>query len=243
MIDFVIRLAEIPIYIECNYESTKEFCKEYLCEDKPQFRLAISKEDLDYEKVRSDRFSANPYLETLALYRKIAEVMIQEDTLLFHSSSIEIDGEAYLFAAPSGTGKTTHTLLWKECLTGHDIHIINGDKPLIKIKRNSAFVYGTPWRGKENLGENRASKVKAICFLNQGKANNIWRIEETDAFPKLLKQTYRTNDKLKLKNTLALLQNIAKMVPVYEMECTVSQEAAITGYNYMKGDLKDEIEE
>ena len=36
------------------------------------------------------------------------------DTVLFHVSVIAVDGHGFLFTAKSGTGKSTHTRLWRE---------------------------------------------------------------------------------------------------------------------------------
>lgn len=47
-------------------------------------------------------------------YRKIAEKLVQYDVMLFHGSAVAVDGIGYLFTAKSGTGKSTHTRLWRE---------------------------------------------------------------------------------------------------------------------------------
>ena len=48
---------------------------------------------------------------------------------------ISFDGQGIAFAAPSGTGKTTHIKLWQR-LYGDRVEIINGDKPLSLCARS-----------------------------------------------------------------------------------------------------------
>ena len=126
--------------------------------------------------------NADAYIETLAVYRKIAEQMPTYDTVLFHSSAVAVDGAAYLFAAKSGTGKSTHARLWRELLGDRAI-MINDDKPLLRITDAGATVFGTPWNGKHRLGTNGSAPVRAICVLERGVQNNIERIGPKEAYP------------------------------------------------------------
>lgn len=76
-------------------------------------------------------------------YRKL----INLGGFMLHASAIVVDNKAYLFSAPSGTGKSTHTKLWQECF-GDKAIIINDDKPAIRIEEGKCFAYGTPFSGK-----------------------------------------------------------------------------------------------
>lgn len=243
--NFQIQLADRVISVECLYESTKDFCKDYLTVDgNIDFAVSVSIADILFEREKSDKereieglppFSpSDAYLETLALYRKIADAMIDFDTILFHGSALSMDGEAYIFTAKSGTGKSTHTRLWREVF-GERVVMINDDKPLIKITDSGATVYGTPWCGKHNLGENVSAPLYAIVSLERSKIN---RVEKTDAkkcFPKILSQTYRTKNILGLQKTLALTDKMLSQVKVFELGCNMDPEAATVAYNGMKG--------
>ena len=72
------------------------------------------------------------YVEWIAIYRRLSDYVLQKDVLLFHSSALALDGQVYLFAAPSGTGKSTHARLWRETF-GDRVVMVNDDKPLLKI--------------------------------------------------------------------------------------------------------------
>jgi len=230
---FNITLARVPIYIKCLFPSTEVFCKNYLTEEKGKYSVAINKEDIEYEKKISIYEAPDRYLETLALYRKIAELMIDENVLLFHCSALELDGDAYLFCGPSGAGKSTHARLWRETFIDKNVHVINDDKPLIRFENGKVYVFGTPWDGKERLSENRSAPIKGICFLNQSKINKITKITGTEALPLLMKQTYRSTDRNRLIKTIGLLNILCTRVPMYVMDCDISREAAEISYNCM----------
>ena len=233
MVDFSILIADVPFQISCLFETTKKYCRDYLYDGQAKYSINIDAEDIKLERAKDTLGSTDYYLETLALFRKIAEIMIYENVILFHSSIIEVEGIAYVFAAPSGTGKSTHTALWRKHFLEKEIHMINDDKPFIKIGEN-IIAYGTPWRGKNNIGENRKAIIKAICFLSQGSENRIVKMKDEQRLLKLLTQTYRSYNKDKMMITIALLKEIEKRVPIYEMECTISYEAVMLAFDTMK---------
>ncbi len=245
MTSFNIKLADKNIFIECLYESTKTFCKDYIVDDiAADITVGITPADIQYEREKSDKereieglppFAPSPaYLETLALYRKIADAMIDFDIILFHGSAISMDGEAYIFTAKSGTGKSTHTRLWREVF-GDRVVMINDDKPLIKITDSGAIVYGTPWCGKHNLGSNISAPLYAIVSLERSKVNRVEESDSRKSFPKILSQTYRTKNILGLQKTLALTDKMLKSVKIFELGCNMDSEAATVAYNGMKG--------
>lgn len=121
---FKIRLADKVIAVSALHGYIADYCRGYISDDTPDFAVQITQSDIDYEREKSRREDikegipirnfSDEYLETLAVYRKIAEKMIDYDTILFHGSVIAIDGIGYLFTAKSGTGKSTHTRLWRD---------------------------------------------------------------------------------------------------------------------------------
>ncbi len=126
----VYRIAEKNIGITSIYEDIHRICEDYRADGaEPDFTVEISQDDIDRERSRSSaRYSSSSsgysdrYLEPLAVYRKIAERMPCYGTVLFHGSAVAVEGEAYIFAAVSGTGKSTHARLWRELLGGQSGH-------------------------------------------------------------------------------------------------------------------------
>lgn len=241
----VILLAGCRISVKSIYSYVQHMCSNYIIDDEFDFSIEIFQKDIDYEReksIRDDkkngiavRYFSDEYLETLAVYRKIAEKMIDYDTLLFHGSVIAVDGVGYLFTAKSGTGKSTHTRLWRELL-GHRAVMVNDDKPLLKVTDKEIIAYGTPWDGKHRLSHNISVPLKAICILKRGEVNGIESIDKKSAFPMLVQQCYRSTNSVKMMKIMSLIDTMGDCVELYQLHCNMDKEAAKIAYEGMKGD-------
>ena len=82
-IKFVVKLAGVPIGVAALYGSTRQFCREYLTKETPVFSVCITAGDIALERQKADSVNcySDAYLETLALYRKIAAGLLEYDTL------------------------------------------------------------------------------------------------------------------------------------------------------------------
>ncbi len=152
--------------------------------------------------------------------------------VMLHSSAVEYEGKAYLFSAPSGTGKSTHTHLWLKFLPG--ARIINDDKPAIRFVDGVPYAYGTPWSGKTDESLNEGFPVAGICFLNRGEENSIERISGIKALKLFMDQTVRPGKKEIMSNCLDVINKILSQIPVYKMHCNISEDAVKTSYNAMR---------
>ena len=247
MTEFKIKLADKVIGVKAINPSTQTFCRKYtvsdnetcdllveLCPDDIQREREKSYAEDDFEGKERRQFS-DEYLETLALYRKIADGICELDVLLFHGSVISVDGEGYLFTAKSGTGKSTHTRLWRQLL-GDRAVMVNDDKPLISVSNDGKVtVYGTPWCGKHGLGDNINANLRAICIIERAPENSIVRVDPISVYPLLLQQTYRSSHPSKLMVTLPLLDRMLKSVAVFKLGCNMEKEAAEVSYTAMSG--------
>ncbi len=220
---FKIKLANKIIDITCLYKSTKRFCKDYLVsskKQKPDITIHITLDDIDHDansnKWLQDYAQSYEYFETLTVYRKIAESLISFNTLLIHGSVISVDNEAYIFIAPSGTGKSTHTKLWLERF-GSRAKIVNDDKPLIIVEDDKIYACGSPWSGKHNLNSNIIVPLKGMCFLYRNEVNIIEKLPIESAYEYALLQTYRSNDENSSLKTLDLLDKLLSSIPFYKM--------------------------
>lgn len=238
------KLADKIIEVTSIYNMVHDYCKEYKSDDTADFSIEISHDDIVHEKQKSDseyafeglavpNFTPGEY-ELTAVYRKIAEQMPKYDTFVFHGSVIAVDGQSFLFTAKSGTGKSTHTRLWREYL-GDKAVMVNDDKPMLKVTDSGVIAYGTPYNGKHRLGCNMSVQLKAICILTRGEKNSIVRIDKSEAYAMLLQQIYRPQDPLQMAKTLKLVDKLAEKVELYRLACNMNIEAAEVAYNGMKG--------
>ena len=246
------RIADRIIRIESLFEDVHVYCREYAIEKQnPDFEISISPEDLAYERKKSEAEAAisprafqggtDGMLETLAVYRKIAERFpLLYNTFLFHGSAVAVDGTAYLFTAKSGTGKSTHTSLWRKYL-GDRAVMVNDDKPLIRVSGEGTFIYGTPWCGKHRLGNDIRVPLRAVCILERGEKNEICGISMKETIPMLLQQSYRPSDIKALEKTIQLLTKMQENVLFFRLKCNMDPEAAEVSYGYMSKAIGEQL--
>lgn len=228
--EFKIKLANQVISVICKYEYVLKACKEYIVDlGTPTFTVCVKDDEITAEIDNTvDSIDAG-YAEFICLYRKIAELLPHYNSVVMHGAAITYKDSAILFIAPSGTGKSTHIKLWRQAFKDQ-VDIINGDKPIVCIENNIS-VFGTPWAGKENWHKNRQAPLKAVCLLKRAKNNCIRKVDSQAYLSELLKQVYLPLDKSSLKQTLRLFDLLVKGVPIYVLECNVSQKAVMTAYN------------
>ena len=225
---FTIRVADTFIQINERYQYIKQYCRNYIVDDvTPQMVIEVSDEEINAEQ--SDEYVCSPdYLETLAVYRKICERLVDKGIILVHSSVLMINGEAVMFLAPSGTGKSTHTRLWRQ-VYGDRVTMINDDKPHVNV-------YGTPWCGKHGIENNISAPVKALFLLKRNETNVARKLTIHEAFPYVFNQTYRPDNAELMRKTLILSRTMAENVGLFELGCNMQEEAAHVAYRAAYGE-------
>ena len=204
----------------------------YICE-----AVAILRVICDYIIDKSGFFlhSGSPYIcEAVAILRVICDYIIDKSGFFLHCSCLKYKEEAIIFTAPSGTGKSTHTALWRRHF-GDEVTMINDDKPLVREKDGRFIIYGTPWNGKHGIGENTCAPVRAIVFLSQAPENHAAPINPVEAITLLLQQTVLPSDKVHLSKLLDMLGRMVETIPMIRLGCTISDEAVTTVYREIYG--------
>ena len=238
---FTVKLADMHIQIESKYPELEIFCKDYIIEGAtPDFCVSWTEEEIWAEKEYETTTDFTPaYLETLTTLRKISEILPMHNRLLIHGAAITLDDTAYLFTAPSGTGKSTHIRLWRKHL-GDRVDIVNGDKPFVSLDCDESGklqprIYGTPWAGKERWQKNRNAPLGGICFLCRGKENKIRKLAPSECLTMLFNQVYLPKDTHTAQLTLALIDQLIQSIPLYLLECDISEDAVKCSFEGMTG--------
>lgn len=227
---FTISVAGLKIGIEHHFKAVLRECEPYLTADEPDFCVAAADEKILAERRNFGKRIANA--ESICLQREIAERLPAYDAFVFHAAILAIDGCAYAFTAPSGTGKTTHIRQYLQCY-GERVKVLNGDKPILRKTDGRFFAYGTPWNGKEKLGEKLAAPLCGICFLERGETNEIAALSKEDAPPRMMRQIYLPHDAQNRLRMLQLLDELLLQTPLYLMHCEPTPEAARMSYAAM----------
>ena len=234
-----MEIAGIVFEISPLFESTRDYCRSYWTDRTPDFQILVSGDDLrleqrlldleaDEEGLKRRRFS-DMFLERSVIQRKVAEFLVTRNILMLHGSTIAVDGSAYLFTAACGTGKSTHTRLWREVF-GERAVMVNDDKPFLRMDGDSVLACGSPWTGKHGLGSNVCYPLKGICILKRGHEDRIRRIEANEAREMLLHQSFQPEGDDRVSPMVEMLM---ESVSLWEMECTKNHSAALTAWSAM----------
>lgn len=233
-----ISLADISIALEVVYDETVQRFKEYLTDKTPLYNLVMTVERIAEEfLLLHQEYPMYKYTvidaEFNAIYRDLTEILMEKDAFVFHALMIGLDNDGYVFTAPSGIGKSTHGKLWTEVFKDK-VQIINGDKPILRIVNGCLYGYGSPWKGKENIGINSHVQIKSICHIVRGVNNKIHLIDnKVDSLDWFLKQLMLKNREKYLQCMLAWFKTIVKQVDLFELECNTEKSAVIVAYQAM----------
>ena len=220
-----LSIAELTVEIFPAHELLQERVGPYLCDEDRQPDLCF---DGVTERYYRDRAAEHPEItlaESEYLYSGVYfyEQLARFEGLMLHASAVELDGLCYLFSAPSGTGKSTHSHIWLRVFPG--ARIINDDKPAIRRVNGRFMAYGTPWSGKTDESVNVGVPIAGVCFLGRGE-NAIRRLTPSEAFPLFMDQTVRPYDKSLMLPMLQTLDTLLREVPFYQMTCDMTDDAA-----------------
>ncbi len=228
-------IAGLRVEMDLEHSLLIERSEKYLHDfiGKPDISIPCSK--TFFEKMREEYPSATDseceYAYTCgAFYRQL----IMFDGFMLHSSCLSYNGKAYLFSATSGTGKSTHTSLWKQYVD--NVTIINDDKPAVRLIGDTFFASGTPWSGKSDLSQNTLLPVGAVALLSRGDKNTIHKSPAAVSVIKLLKQTAFSPKREGAEHLATLLDNFIRNVPIWSFECNISEQAVVTSFEAMTGE-------
>lgn len=142
-----------------------------------------------------------------------------------HASVIIHNGEAVIFCANKGVGKSTHAEIWKKHL---DADILNGDHALIRIIDGEIIVFGAPWSGTSPYQVNSFAPLKAIVLLEQAKNNEIFLLDGLNAYLEFVTQCHLPTWDDDLVNTVLInIENTVSKLQVYKLRCNTDPGSAI----------------
>ena len=235
----IYRIAEMNIAVDARFAYTEEYMRDFLT-DAQDYELLIRVTDEMIERERNANIRIHDIVyddgpcEAVAVLRVICDYIVKHGGFFLHCSCLRIDGQAAVFTAPSGTGKSTHSALWRMCL-GDRVEMINDDKPLVREKDGRFVIYGTPWKGKHDIGSNISAPIGAMFFLEQAPENSAERLDSFTALSLLMRQTIMPTGREDMAALLDMLSKLIETVPMFRLKCTISDEAVRVAYNAMMG--------
>jgi len=230
------RITDIEVGLECKKGGRIDVQAENYLSDgslPKQMEISLTDEYLNQKQKENPHLSLDE-CEYIWTGYEFCSKLLEFNGFMLHSSAIAYEDKAYLFSAPSGTGKSTHTGIWQRVFGEDKAVVINDDKPVIKFDGDKFYVYGTPWSGKTDKNINTKVPLNSICFIERSPENHIERISPKDAIWLIMNQTIRPAYAGNMDILLNLLDKLLKDIPIYKLGCNMEDEAALVSYNGMK---------
>lgn len=228
----VYKIAGLNVGFEPQYDMLRTRSMKYICEEEADFNIGFT-DDLMEHQLSLYKGVSQAEIEYLWMGTAFNVKLLEYNGMFLHSSTVVVDGKAYSFSAPCGTGKSTHTSLWLKLL-GEKAFILNDDKAAYRLVNGKYYAYGTPFSGKHDINVNTSAELAGICFIEQAAENSIERMDIDSAVPLLISQTLRPSN---VKRTLMLcdfIDELIKNIPVYKLKCNMNLDAAELAYETMK---------
>ena len=227
------KICDLIVNADFRYNTSINRAEKYLTESSEKADITITYDPAALNLLQKE----GPHLslaecEVIYTCTVFYRRLIDFGGFMLHSSAVVVDDKAYLFSAPSGTGKSTHTSQWLK-LFGDRAYILNDDKPAIMLRDGEYFACGTPWSGKSDLNVNKQVKLQGICELERSENNFIEPLDNGTAVFQILNQTVRSLPAEAMNELLTMVDEVITNVPIWRMGCNISTEAAQMAYDNM----------
>jgi hypothetical protein len=133
--------------------------------------------------------------------------------LLIHACGVIKEGKGYVFAGPSGAGKTTMARLW----AGFEDVVVLGEECLVLSETGANFrVSGTPWAGEAGYTSPLGAPLAGIYFIHHAKRNTVLPLTIDKALEALLARSFLTTYEVETaQGSLDFCLELVRKVPAY----------------------------
>ena len=240
---FIVSAAETPAFKEILYTNEIDGIVSYFGYYNGGFLFVMAPPEgemlelwLDKSKqVASFKGNYNLRLLRFACWIAYGVATAPFKTVAIHTSTIVCQSKAILFLGESGTGKSTHTRLWRKNIQG--AVLLNDDSPILRIIDGEPWIYGSPWSGKTPCYKNESYPLAACVRLSQAPFNKIERLNVAQGYGALhpsCPPDFAYSDELYdyISDTLSSLLSV---VPVYHLACLPDADAAHLSHDTIFG--------
>lgn len=232
---FVLTDEEIPTFTESQYENTVDgitdvfgrYAKGHLFVMTPPVGNALSLWKADGSDTIYFKGQLMPRLIRFALWIAYGLATLPQHTLAIHTSVIQYKGKTVLFLGESGTGKSTHTRLWRENIEG--AVLLNDDSPILRVIDGKVWMFGSPWSGKTPCYKQESYPLAACVRLSQAPYNKIRKLSVPQGYAAIhpsCPPDFAYDDTL-YDHISETLSEVLEQVPMYHLGCLPDAEAAL----------------
>ena len=226
------KIADLIVEYTAKYDDLKLLSEQFVYNGERETDSTLSVNDNQLENMlsRSAEGTTIGGIENLAMSSEFNRAAIKYGVMLVHSSALVYDGGAYLFSADSGVGKSTHTRLWLKAF-GNKVHIMNDDKPVVRLYDDHAQAFGTPFDGGSGIALNENYPLKAIIFVERGEENSVRMPESKEIIQKLYFQTARMVNRETAEKMLLNFEKHLTLSKFYVLTCNMDISAAYVAFD------------
>lgn len=182
----------------------------------------------DPDMVNQPKLNADWFFGVSGLHK----ALLQRGAAVLHASYIDRNGQAILFVAPSGTGKSTQAALWEKYAGAE---VINGDRVLVRQCAGRWYAFGYPCCGSSKICLNRTLPLRIIVVLKQGVNNCIGKLTIAQKIRLLTAATeVYPWDTAEINRAMDLMEAMVKTVPVIGMSCQPDKGAVEVLNQYLE---------
>lgn len=147
-------------------------------------------------------------------------------TLAMHSSVVVSNGYGYMFLGVSGAGKSTHSRMWLENVSGS--RLLNDDNPVLRVLEDGSIrIYGTPWSGKTPCYKKWDVPVGAMVQITKAPNNEIHKLDVLNSYIQVYTSCSGLREDSEVDDLLhETIDSVISSIPVYELKCRADAEAA-----------------
>ena len=221
---------------ECVFSRTEEEYRLSIANKNSQPHIfSCRRNDTSCVRTNAGALPVNPSFLRFGIWFMVNINLVQRQFAAVHSSAIICNDKVVLFLGESGTGKSTHTRLWRENIEGATL--LNDDSPFVGVCDGRAVAFGSPWSGKTHCYKNERYPIRAIVRLLQAPHNAMRRLKGVQAIGALLPSlppAFAFDERLE-DCVMDVLSAIVGRVPVYHLECLPDAAAAELSYRTIYG--------
>ncbi|MDO5409733.1 MAG: hypothetical protein Q4F21_04680 [Lachnospiraceae bacterium] len=149
--------------------------------------------------------------------------VLNHHACVLHGVVMEYEGMGILVTAASGTGKTTHTRMWRD---RESALIINGDRCLCRKVDGKWYAYGMPWAGSSGEYINRKVPINVIVSLKQDSYNHVRRMNVFEGSIYLMQRIFAPMWPGEMQNrAFDMCEELGAEIPMLELSCLPDFEA------------------
>ena len=192
---------------------------------------AAERANADYIVTSDAKLLQNPHVRALTA----ADMLTHLQVFNLHSSLVQRrEGDAILFTAPSGTGKSTQAGLWEQ-FAGADT--LNGDRSMLRRVDGRWTAFGSPFAGTSGIYRNESAPVRALVVLRQAPENTIRRLPLAEAFRAIYSESVLPRWHTEAhQRVISLVTEIVSELPVYLLACTPDERPVTLLRNTLEGE-------